>query len=80
SVTYLKSLILRLCAFPNVAKFAQDALDSVVGDARLPIPDDLQELLYITALIKEEIRYRPMLPLGLPHGKCTRSKILNEVL
>lgn len=55
SATYLKSLILLLCAFPNVAKVAQDALDSVVGDARLPILDDLKELPYILALIKEVV-------------------------
>jgi cytochrome P450 len=68
SATYLQSLILLLCAFPNVAKVAQDALDSVVGDARLPILDDLKELPYIVALVKEVIRYRPMLPMGLPHA------------
>lgn len=56
SATYLQSLILLLCAFPNVTKFAQDALDSVVGNARLPTLDDLKELPYIMALIKEVIR------------------------
>lgn len=55
TATYLQSLILLLCAYPYVAKVAQDALDSVVGDARLPTLDDLKGLPYITALIKEVV-------------------------
>lgn len=55
SAAYLQSLILLLCAFPNVTKVAQGALDSVVGNARLPILDDLKDLPYITAIIKEVV-------------------------
>lgn len=55
SATYVQSLILLLCAFPHVAKAAQAALDSVVGDARLPILEDFKELPYVAALVKEVV-------------------------
>lgn len=56
--SYLQSLVLLLTAFPNVQKTAQQALDAVVGDARLPVLDDIKFLPYISALIQEvSIRY-----------------------
>ena len=58
SAAYLQSLVLLLAAFPDVQKIAQEAIDAVVGDMRLPILDDIQELPYIAALIKEVIIHR----------------------
>ncbi|KZP29881.1 cytochrome P450 [Athelia psychrophila] len=68
SAAYLQSLVLLLTACPNAQKTAQNAIDAVVGDARLPVLDDVKQLPYIEALIKEVTRYRPMLPMGLPHA------------
>lgn len=53
SAAYLQSLVLLLTAFPDIQKIAQEAIDAVVGDARLPVLDDLKQLPYISALIKE---------------------------
>lgn len=53
SAAYLQSLVLLLTACPNVQKTAQSAIDAVVGDARLPVLDDIKQLSYIEALIKE---------------------------
>jgi len=68
SAAYLMSLILLVTAFPDVQKTAQKAIDAVVGDARLPVLNDIKQIPYIAALIKEVVRYRPMLPMALPHA------------
>ncbi|KAJ7290029.1 cytochrome P450 [Mycena rebaudengoi] len=46
---------------------AQEELDRVVGRQRLPAGSDIQSLPYITAVITEVLRWRPVAPLGLPH-------------
>lgn len=48
---------------------AQAALDEVCGSnaERLPTIDDKPALDYITAIVKEGWRWRPMVQIGLPH-------------
>lgn len=48
---------------------AQEEIDRVVGRDRPPAFTDMQELVYLSAVIKEVLRWRPPLPLGLLH--CT---------
>jgi cytochrome P450 len=45
----------------------QAELDRIVGQDRIPAPDDLPRLPYIQAVIKECHRWRPVVPLGIPH-------------
>ena len=52
---------------PEIQKRAQDELDAVVGRSRVPTFADAPSLLYIQALVKESLRWRPALPLGIPH-------------
>jgi len=47
-------------------KKAQEELDRVVGSDRLPQLSDQEDLPYISALIKELLRWTCPLPLGLP--------------
>jgi cytochrome P450 len=54
--------------YPESARKAQEELDSVVGQNRLPSFDDISNLPYVNAFIKEIIRWRPVLPLGVPHS------------
>ena len=49
---------------PDKLKKAQDELDRVVGTARMPLISDKADLPYVNALIKEIMRWRPVLPLG----------------
>ena len=51
--------------FPEVAKTAQEEIDSVCG-SRMPTPDD--DLPYIRACIKESMRWMPTAILGIPHA------------
>jgi cytochrome P450 len=61
SAAYLQSLVLLMAAFPNIQKTAQGVIDTVVGDARLPALDDMKQLPYIDALIKEVIKHWTLL-------------------
>lgn len=66
--SWLQSLVLALAAFPDVQKKAQAEIDKVVGNDRLPTPEDFPYLSYIQAVIKEVHRWRPLAPLAMPHG------------
>lgn len=54
---------------PRVLKKAQAELDAVVGPDRLPDFSDQESLVYVNAVVKELLRWHPVLPLGIPH--CT---------
>ncbi|KAI0292399.1 cytochrome P450 [Russula brevipes] len=60
---------LAMIAHPEVQRRAQAELDTVVGRSRVPTFADFSSLPYIQAIVKEVLRWRPPLPLALPH--CT---------
>ncbi|KAF8547888.1 hypothetical protein OG21DRAFT_1501333 [Imleria badia] len=53
--------------YPETQKRAQAELDVVVGRHRIPTFADYENLLYIRAMVKEALRWRPVDPVGLPH-------------
>lgn len=53
--------------FPEVQKKMQGELDQVLGD-RLPTLRDRIDLPYTNAFCYEVMRWRPSLPLGVPHA------------
>lgn len=61
------SIILGLLLYPETQKKAQLELDRVVGKNRLPDFSDLDSLPYISAIVKEGLRWKPTAPLGIPH-------------
>ncbi|KAJ7677851.1 cytochrome P450 [Mycena polygramma] len=63
---YLQSLVLALVAYPDAQRKAQEEIDRVVGEHRMPTLDDLEHMPYIRAVTH---RFRPMTPFGIPH--CT---------
>ncbi|KAF8510750.1 cytochrome P450 [Gautieria morchelliformis] len=77
---YFQSLILALVAFPRVQKRAQEEIDRVVGSGRVPTLDDLKDLPYIQAIVKETHRFRPVAPLGLPHALSSEESIDGYIL
>jgi cytochrome P450 len=56
-----------MIAFPEVQRQAQAEIDAVVGRDRLPTFDDAPRLPYVGAIIKEVLRWRTSVPLGVPH-------------
>ena len=57
-----------MIAFPEVQRRAQAEIDAVVGRDRLPTFADVLRLPYVCAIIKEILRWRPAVPLGIPHA------------
>ncbi|KAL4252122.1 cytochrome P450 family protein [Abortiporus biennis] len=44
-----------------------DELDSVIGRSRMPARADIDHLPYVQAIVKEVVRWRPVVPVGMPH-------------
>ncbi|KAJ7182865.1 cytochrome P450 [Mycena crocata] len=66
--SYLQGLILALTVYPEAQKKAQQEMDRIVGDHRMPNLDDLEHMPYIRAMIREAHRFRPVAPLMIPHA------------
>ncbi|KAH9888316.1 cytochrome P450 [Cubamyces lactineus] len=60
-------LILTMALNPEIQKRAQEEIDRVVGTHRLPDFSDREHLPYITAVMKEALRWHPPAPTGIPH-------------
>ncbi|KAJ7163864.1 cytochrome P450, partial [Mycena crocata] len=52
---------------PEVQLKAHEEIDRVVGRHRMPNFEDRDSLPYVTAIVKEVLRWHPVSPLGLPH-------------
>ena len=53
-----------MMTYPDVQDQAHEELDRVVGRDRLPLFEDRSELPYISALVKETLRWKAVSPLG----------------
>ncbi|CAM6060926.1 unnamed protein product, partial [Sphagnum tenellum] len=65
-----------LIRHPQILKRAQEELDTIVGTTRLVLPSDLPNLPYLQAIIKENFRLHPALPLAVPHFNSKDVQIL----
>lgn len=64
----LIGFILATCVFKDAQDAAHEELDRVVGCERMPLPEDTPNLPYITAMVKEVLRWRTVTILaGIPH-------------
>lgn len=50
--------------FPEVQEKAQAEIDKVVGNDRLPAVADRNSLPYVGSVLKEVLRWRPVVPMG----------------
>lgn len=64
-----------LMRHPSIVMRAQDELESVVGPNRLVNEDDIPNLKYLQAVVKESLRLHPPGPLGLPRRSMEDCKI-----
>ncbi|KAM5539711.1 hypothetical protein V8D89_006524 [Ganoderma adspersum] len=67
TLSTVQTFFLAMAANPHVLAKAQAELDAVVGPHRLPEFEDMQSLPYIRAIVKELLRWRVVVPLGVPH-------------
>ena len=65
--TTLSWWMLAMIAFPEVQRRAQAEIDAVVGRDRLPSFADAPHLPYVCATMKEILRWRHAVALGVPH-------------
>ncbi|TFK85639.1 CyP450 monooxygenase [Polyporus arcularius HHB13444] len=67
TLSTVQTFFLAMASNPDVQKKAQAELDAVIGPTRLPDFADQDSLPYIGVLIKELLRWRSVVPLGIPH-------------
>ncbi|KAJ7242999.1 cytochrome P450, partial [Mycena rebaudengoi] len=64
----LGTFILAMLANPDAQKRAQEEIDAVVHQGHLPSFDDEESLPYVSAIVKEVLRWKPVTPIGFPHA------------
>ncbi|OQD83336.1 hypothetical protein PENANT_c017G07768 [Penicillium antarcticum] len=65
----LYAFVQAMLLFPDVQRKAQKEIELVVGPNRLPLMEDLSELQYVRACMKETVRWMPTTILGaVPHA------------
>ncbi|KAG6908814.1 hypothetical protein DXG01_003167 [Tephrocybe rancida] len=67
TMSTIGSCVLGLLRNPEAFKRAQEEIDRVVGSSRLPSFDDEESLPYISAVVKEALRWRDVAPIAVPH-------------
>ena len=63
----VKTFFYAMALHPEIQKKAQEEIDRVVGNQRLPDFNDRQSMPYTDAIYREIMRMHPVLPMGLPH-------------
>jgi cytochrome P450 len=61
----MSSFVLAMVMYPDVLKRGQVAVDAAIGHSRLPVLSDEDGIPYVTAIVKEVLRWKPIAPLGL---------------
>ncbi|KAM5539123.1 hypothetical protein V8D89_007346 [Ganoderma adspersum] len=67
TVSSLGSFFLAMTLYPDIQKKARKELDRVLGPHRLPSFSDQPSLPYIEAILRESLRWNPVVPLNVPH-------------
>ncbi|KAJ9150025.1 Cytochrome p450 monooxygenase [Pleurostoma richardsiae] len=62
----LKFFLMAMALYPEWQKKAQEEVDRVCGD-RMPTIEDFADLPTVRAVLKETLRWRSGVPLGVPH-------------
>ncbi|TFK81327.1 cytochrome P450 [Polyporus arcularius HHB13444] len=76
TVSALGSFFLAMVLYPEIQRKAQAEVDRVIGRDRLPDFSDEPSIPYVTALVKEVLRWRPVTPLAVPH-RLTADDVYN---
>lgn len=68
SSSIIIAFIHAMIKFQDVLRKAQLEMDSVVGEDRSPVWSDYEKLPYTATIVKEAMRWRPVVPLAFPHA------------
>lgn len=69
------SFFLAMVLYPEIQVKAQREIDRVLNNGRLPTFSDQASLPYIDAIVKESLRWNPVVPLG----ECQESSMALRV-
>ncbi|KAF8067055.1 OrdA protein [Lyophyllum atratum] len=61
------AFFLAMVLHPEVLKKAQEEIDTVIGNDRLPTHKDRARLPYVNAVVTEVLRWNSVAPTGVPH-------------
>ena len=64
TVSALISFVMLMALHPDVQQKAQQEIDEFIGCRSIPSPEDCERLPYLTAVLKEVLRFAPVGPLG----------------
>ncbi|KAJ7181302.1 cytochrome P450 [Mycena crocata] len=67
TVAALGTFVLAMLLNPEAQKMAQAEIDSVVGHGQFPDFSDEAALPYVTAVVKEVLRWNNVTPIAIPH-------------
>ncbi|KAJ7723504.1 cytochrome P450 [Mycena maculata] len=67
TVSAVSTFMLAMLANPDAQQRAQAEIDSVTKGEHLPDFEDEAALPYVTAIVKEVLRWQPVTPMAIPH-------------
>ncbi|KAI5120525.1 hypothetical protein M0805_004533 [Coniferiporia weirii] len=67
TVSALLSFVMLMALYPDVQRRAQAEVDEKIGRGNVAEFDRLDNIPYVSAVLKEMLRYAPVGPLALPH-------------
>ncbi|KAI0682494.1 cytochrome P450 [Cytidiella melzeri] len=59
--------VLAMALYPEIMRRAQADIDALVGRDRMPNFGDWEHLSYIHAIVKRALRWKTVVPIGVPH-------------
>ncbi|KAJ7626214.1 cytochrome P450, partial [Roridomyces roridus] len=63
----MQSFVLACLLYPSWIARAQAQIDAIVGEERIPNFQDRAQLPYVEAVVRETLRWRPSVRMGIPH-------------
>jgi len=68
SSSIIIAFIHAMTKYSHVLKKAQQEIDGIMGEERTPLWSDYKKLPYVATIVKEAMRWRPVVPLAFPHS------------
>lgn len=75
SAGVILAFIHAMIKYPYVQTKAQQEIDSVIGEDRSPLWSDFAKLPYVSQVVKETMRWRPVAPIAFPHASSAGRSI-----
>lgn len=79
SSSVITAFVHAMTKWGDVLHRAQEEIDAVVGEDRSPLWSDYEKLPYVAQVVKEAMRWRPVVPLAFPHAAAEGEPTLSPV-